>query len=248
MLAAFYVGVIVVWCSFNASLGPAAEKASWKERLSSVPDTLWPALIFIMIVGGLMFGIFTPTEAGSVGALGVLLLGLVKGDLPFNALIKSIRESLRAACMVIMLIIGSTILGHCLTVTDLPSMAATWAVSLPVHPHLVIIIIMLIYLLGGSFIDDLPFMILATPIFFPAIVKLGYDPLWIGIMVCITVMIGSVIPPVAMCVFIVKNITKIPLSVIYSGVYPFLAALILAVILLFLFPEISLFLPRILMG
>ena len=193
-------------------------------------------------------GVFTPTEAGSVGTLGVLILGLAKRDLPFKKLIKSIRESLRAACMVIMLIIGSTILGHCLTVTNLPSMAAAWAVSLPIHPHLVVIVILLIYLLGGSFIDDLPFMILATPIFFPAIIKLGYNPLWTGIMVCLTVMIGAVIPPVAMCVFIVKNITKIPMNVIYAGVYPFLVALILCVVLLFLFPEIALFSPRMLMG
>jgi TRAP-type C4-dicarboxylate transport system permease large subunit len=127
-------------------------------------------------------------------------------------------------------------------------MGATWAVSLPIHRSLVIIIIMLIYLLGGSFIDDLPFMILATPIFFPAIIKLGYNPLWTGIMVCLTVMIGSVIPPVAMCVFIVRNITKIPIGVIYSGVYPFLAALLLTMLLLFLFPEIALFLPRVLIG
>jgi TRAP-type C4-dicarboxylate transport system permease large subunit len=105
-------------------------------------------------------------------------------------------------------------------------------------------LIIFVYLIGGSFIDDLAFMILATPIFYPAILHLGYDPMWAGIMICITVMIGSVIPPVAMLVFIVKNITKIPLSVIYSGVYPFLVGLCVAAIILFIFPQIVLYLPN----
>lgn len=247
MLAILYVAVIIVWCKLNPSLGPVAEKASWKERISSLPNVLWPGLIFVVILGGLMLGVFTPTEAGSIGTLGVLFLCLMKRDLTFKTFIRSIRESLHAACMVIMLIVGSTILGHCLTVTDLPSMAATWAISLQIHRHLIIVTILLIYQLGGSIIDDLPFMILATPIFFPAMVKLGYDPLWIGILICTNLAIGAVIPPVAMCVFIVKNITKVPLGVIYSGVYPFLVALVLVVVLLFLFPDIALFLPRILM-
>jgi TRAP-type C4-dicarboxylate transport system permease large subunit len=149
--------------------------------------------------------------------------------------------------MVIMLIAGSTIFGHCLNVTNLPSMAAEWAVNLPTHRHIVFMLIMVVYLLGGSFIDDLAFMILATPIFFPAIVKLGYDPLWAGIMIAVTVMIGSVIPPVAMCVFIVKNITKVPMGVIYKGCYPFMAALVAIIALLFMFPQICLFVPNWLM-
>ena len=101
-------------------------------------------------------------------------------------------------------------------------------------------------LLGGSFIDDLAFMILATPIFYPAIQKLGYDPMWFGIMIGITVMVGVVIPPVAINVFVVKNITKTPFSVIYAGVYPFLLALVFAGILLFIFPQIALWLPNML--
>ena len=110
------------------------------------------------------------------------------------------------------------------------------------------IFIILIYLLGGSFIDDLAFMILATPIFYPAIIKLGYDPIWFGIMIGITVMIGVVIPPVAICVFVVKNITGESFTTIYSGVYPFLLSLAACALLLFLFPKIATFLPSLLMG
>jgi TRAP-type C4-dicarboxylate transport system permease large subunit len=110
------------------------------------------------------------------------------------------------------------------------------------------VLIILIYLIGGSFIDDLAFMILATPIFYPAVIKLGYDPIWFGIMIGITIMIGVIIPPVAICVFIVRNITGVPFEIIYKGVLPFLLALVAAAFLLFLFPQIALYLPNLFMG
>ena len=107
------------------------------------------------------------------------------------------------------------------------------------------VFIILIYLIGGSFIDDLAFMILATPIFYPAVLKLGFDPIWFGIMIGITLMIGVIIPPVAISVFIVKNITGEPFNLIYAGVTPFLLSLIACAVLLFFFPEIAMFLPNI---
>jgi TRAP-type C4-dicarboxylate transport system permease large subunit len=116
-------------------------------------------------------------------------------------------------------------------------------IQLHLHRDTTMIIIALIYLLGGSFIDDLAFMILATPIFYPVIIKLGFDPIWFGMIIGITVMIGVVIPPVAINVFVVKNITKVPFGVIYKGVYPFLISLVVCAFLLFLFPQIALFLP-----
>ncbi len=196
-----------------------------------------------MVIGGLMEGFFTPTEAGSVGTFAVLLLSILKRDLNFKGFATSIRESLRTACMVLMLIAGSTILGHFLAVTKIPMLAADWIIQLNMDRNFTMILIALIYLLGGSFIDDLAFMILATPVFYPVIIKLGYDPIWFGMIIGITVMIGVVIPPVAINVFVVKNITRVPFSVIYKGVYPFLISLVVCAFLLFLFPQIALFLP-----
>jgi TRAP-type C4-dicarboxylate transport system permease large subunit len=146
-----------------------------------------------------------------------------------------------------MLVAASAVLGHFITVTDIPSNVATWVGTLPLNRHIIMSIIFLIYLFGGSVIDDLAFMILATPIFFPAILKLGYDPIWACIMVSMTVCVGSVIPPVAMPVFVVKNITKVPMSVIYSGVYPFLVGLFVCIILMFIFPSLITYLPSVLM-
>jgi len=158
-----------------------------------------------------------------------------------------VGESLRTACMVLMLIAGSTVLGHFLAVTKIPMIAADWIIQLPFHKYTVMVLIAFIYLLGGSFIDDLAFMVLATPIFYPVIIKMGFDPIWFGMIIGITVMIGVVIPPVAINVFVVKNITKVPFGVIYKGVYPFLISLIVCAALLFLFPQLATFLPSVLM-
>jgi tripartite ATP-independent transporter DctM subunit len=247
LIAFFFVGVIFGWCKINPSLGPKSERYTWKERGKTLPEVIWPIVIFFVIIIGLMKGVFTPTEAGSIGAFAVLILCLLKRNITFMGYVKSVRESLRTACMVLLLIATSNILGHFIAVTNIPNYLGEVVLGLQMPRVLIMILCFLVYLLGGSFIDDMAFMILATPIFFPIMTKLGYDPLLVGIMVALTVCIGSVIPPVAICVFIVKNITKVPMGVIYAGVYPFLISLVLVVILAFLFPQIVLYLPNTLM-
>jgi C4-dicarboxylate transporter DctM subunit len=247
IIASFFILTIYGWCKINPLLGPKGERSTWRERIASLPEIGFVALIFLMMIVGLMKGFFTPTEAGSVGTGLVLLLSIARRDLDFKGFLKSVAESLRTACMVLILIAGSTILGHFLAVTKIPMIAADWVVGLPMNKYIIMVIISLIYQTGGSFIDDLAFMILATPIFYPVIIKLGFDPIWFGIIIAITVMIGVVIPPVAMNVFVVKNITKVPFNVIYKGVYPFLISLVMCAALLFVFPQIATFLPNVLM-
>jgi tripartite ATP-independent transporter DctM subunit len=238
---------IYVWCRINPALGPKGSRSSWKERLASLPELGWVLLVFLLIVGGLMKGFFTPTEAGSVGAAAVMLLAVAQRGLDWKKFLKSVSESLRTACMVLMLVAGSTLLGHFLAVSRIPMLASEWVVALPASRALIMVLICLIYLLGGSFLDDLAFMILATPIFFPAVVRMGFDPLWFGMIIAVTVMIGIVIPPVAMNVFIVKNMTRLPFGVIYRGVVPFLVGLIACAALLFVFPQVATWLPALLM-
>jgi C4-dicarboxylate transporter, DctM subunit len=247
LIAIFFVVVILGWCRIDPTLGPAGERFSWSARWKSVPEIIWPIVIFLIIIVGLMRGIFTPTEAGSIGAFAVLLLCLFKKNITFRGYTKSVTEALRTACMVLLLIATSNILGHFIAVTNIPNHLGDWVLGLQMPPSLIMIVCFFVYLIGGSFIDDLAFMILATPIFFPIMTKLGYDPLVVGIMIALTVCIGSVIPPVAICVFVVKNITKVPMGIIYRGVYPFLISLVLVVVLIFLFPQIVLFLPTALM-
>jgi C4-dicarboxylate transporter DctM subunit len=248
IIASFFVVVIFGWCKINPGVGPKGPAFSWKDRFRVIPEVGWVIIVFLVMVVGIMKGFFTPTEAGSVGTCIILVMTLIRRELNISLYIKSVIESIRTACMVLLLITSSTVLSHFIAVTKIPMVTADWIVALPVSPVIIVIIIVFIYLIGGSFIDDLAFMILATPIFFPAIIKLGFDPIWFSIVVAITLMIGMVLPPVAICVFVVKQITKVPMGIIYKGVYPFLISLVLGMVLVFVFPKIATWLPRALMG
>ena len=243
IISLFFIFVIYGWVKINPSVAKLAPRSTWAERIKSAPDFFWVGVIFFVVIGGMMEGWFSPTEAGSIGTAAVLILAFTRG-FPFGKLVKAFEESLRTACMVLLLIAGSQVFGHFLAVTSIPFITADWVAGLHMNRNLVMVLIILIYLLGGSFIDDLAFMILATPIFFPAVLKLGFDPIWFGIIIAVTLMIGVIIPPVAIAVFIVKNITGEPFNVIYAGVYPFLLALVACAALLFAFPQIALWLPN----
>ncbi len=244
LIAFMFLLTIVGWCGINPSLGPKGPASTWGERIRSIPQIFGPLVIFVVTIGGLLAGFFTPTEAGSVGAIAVLLLTLLKRDLDYKGFLKSVRESLRMGCMVLMLIGGSAVLGHFVVISKIPGVVAEWTLGLAVPPYLVIVLIILIYLLGGSFIDDVAFMILATPIFFPVALKLGYDPIWFSIVIGVTLMIGVITPPIAVAAFIVKNITRESIGLVYKGVLPFLISLVLCLVLLFVFPDLATYLPK----
>ncbi|MBI5442393.1 MAG: TRAP transporter large permease [Deltaproteobacteria bacterium] len=247
LCALFFAVIVIAWALINPSMAPRGPVVDWKERLRGMSTVVWPLAVFCLTVGGLMAGYFTPTEAGTVGAVAVVALTMLKRDLDFKAYGQSLLQSLRMSAMVIMLLAGSAVFGHFLTVTRIPANLAEWVSTLPVHPLVVLTGIIIMYLVGGSFMDDAAFMILATPIFFPVALKLGFDPLWFCIVIGVTLMIGVIIPPVAASVFIVKGITGERLSVVYAGVTPFLIGLFVCMIALFLFPGMATWLPSILM-
>jgi C4-dicarboxylate transporter, DctM subunit len=246
-IAVTFLLTIYVWARMNPQLAPEGERSTWKQRILAVPEVLIVLAIFVLMIAGLMKGFFTPTEAGSVGTAAVALLVILRRQLKFKGYVKAVGDSMRTACMMLFLIGGSAVMGHFIAITTIPQLIAEWVTALPLSKNLIMVIICLIYILGGSFIDDLAFMILATPIFYPAVLKMGFDPIWFGIMIGVTQMIGVVIPPVAINVFIVTNLTKTPMSVVYSGVYPFLAGIVLFGALLFVFPQLATFLPGYLM-
>ena len=247
LIALSFLMTILVWCKLKPEMGPKGERSTWKQRVEGIPSIMLIGLIFVLVVGGLMEGYFTPTEAGSVGTFAVLLLAVFKRDITFGGFITSVLDSVKSACMVLILIAGATILGHFFVATEVPFVVADWLGGLSFSRELIMVLIMVIYLIGGSFIDDIAFVILVTPIFLPVVQKLGYDPVWFGIMVMVVLMIGIVIPPLAINVFIVSSITKVPLWTVYKGVYPYLFGLAICGVVLLLFPQISLWLPNLLM-
>jgi C4-dicarboxylate transporter, DctM subunit len=240
--------VIAGWVTLQPAVAPRAERSTWKERIAAIPDALIIFVIFGIVIGGMITGFFSPTEAGTIGTVAVFLLALVRKEINSKMLVASFRGSLRTSIMTLMLIAGSSIFGHFLAITEIPMIAANWTAALPIPKFLIIVVIIAVYLIGGSIMDDLAFMVLATPIFFPTVVNLGYDPIWFGILICMTLMIGGIIPPVAIYVFILGNITGLPFKTIYKGVVPFLSALVVALAIMFIFPNFAIWLPNQLMG
>jgi C4-dicarboxylate transporter DctM subunit len=247
LIALSFAVTLLGWCKINPKIGPKGEKSTWRERFHSLPSVAWVIIIFVIVVGGLMMGFFTPTEAGSVGAFAVLALSVAKRDINLKGLIKSMMDSLNLGCMVLMLILGATVLGHFFAVTKIPLIVGNWLGGLPVDRSIIIIIIIFVYLIGGSFIEDLAFFVLATPIFIPLVLKLGYDPVWFGVIVCVTSMIGIILPPMAINVFVVAGIAKVPLGTVYKGTYPYLVGMSIILLILLYVPQLSLWLPNLLM-
>jgi tripartite ATP-independent transporter DctM subunit len=190
-----------------------------------------------------MKGFFTPTEAGSVGSFAVLALTAAKRDMTPRRFAKALLDALRIACMVITLIAGATIMGHFFVITRIPSRVADWLGALSLPPFVVMLAIIAVYLVGGSFIEDLAFLILATPIFLPVVLKMGYDPVWFGVIVSVVTMIGIILPPVAINAFVVSGVTGTPVGTVYRGIYPYIGGMALMLLVLLLFPAISLWLP-----
>jgi C4-dicarboxylate transporter, DctM subunit len=248
MISLFFMVVIAGWVTWKPEVAPRSEGATWRERMAAIPDGLVILVIFGIVIGGMITGFFSPTESGTIGTIAVFLLALVRREINSRMLVASFRGSLRTSIMTLMLIAGSSIFGHFLAITEIPMITANWTASLPVPKFLIMVVIIAVYLIGGSIMDDLAFMVLATPIFFPTVVNLGYDPIWFGILICMTLMIGGIIPPIAIYVFILGNITGLPFKTIYKGVVPFLGALIVALAIMFVFPNFATWLPNLLMG
>jgi tripartite ATP-independent transporter DctM subunit len=249
LLMFLYMGVIYLLTSRNPSLGPTGAKASWKERISALRGGLWEALlVFLLSIGGLFAGWFTPTEAGAVGAGGVLLVSFIEKRINWEKLKMSLVDTTRTTAMIMLMLAGAVIFGRFMAISRVPFELANWVAGLPLPPFAIMGMVLFIYLILGCFIDALALVLLTIPIFYPVVVgTLGYDPIWFGVIVVLVVAMGVITPPVGMNVYIIKGVAPdIPLETIFKGIWPFLGALILCIILLMIFPGIATFLPNLL--
>ena len=249
LVTLLFIGAIFITCLMDKNAGPAGEKFSWAERFKGLLGLGETLIIFALVVGGIFYGLFTPTEAASVGAFGVLIIAVLRRRLTWKGFVKSLMETLTTSCMILMLITGAVIFGKFLAVTRIPFEIASWVSELNMAPPLVIAVIIFIYLLGGCFMDALAFVTLTVPIFFPVVMELGYDPIWFGIIIVMVTEMGVITPPVGINVYVVYGVAQnvlshnVALEKIFKGIIPFLIALIVGIIILIAFPWIILFLP-----
>lgn len=245
LLGLLFVITIVILCRVYPEYGPAGPKAGIRERLVSLTGVIEALTIFVLVIGGLYTGLFTPTEAGAVGVFFALLVILITGRITWKGFLDSIRDTLKISSMVFFLVTGAIIFGRFLAVTRLPYVVAEFAASLPVSPYLILAVILIIYLVGGCFIDSLGFLVLTIPIFFPVGTALGFDPVWYAIILTMVTTLGAVTPPVGVNIYVVKALAPdIELGTIFKSISYFLAACLLAIIILIIFPQIVLLIPN----
>ena len=248
LLTALFLGAISITCRRHPDYGPPAEHFSWAERIRSLTGLGDTLIVFAVVLVGLFKGWFTPTEAAAVGAFSVLVLGLFRRQLNFKLIMKSLEETLRTSCMILFLVAGAVVFGKFLAVTRIPFTTASYIGGLDIPALAVMGLIVLIYFLGGCFMDSLAMVMLTVPVFFPVVMDLGYDPIWFGVIIVLVTEMGVITPPVGINVYVVYGVTtamkqNISLESIFRGIYPFLIATIVGVAILCVFPQIVTFLP-----
>ena len=244
LLAMLFVLTIYIWVSIKPETAPLIEKQSFRKRILSLAGLTEVIILFVLVMGGLFLGIFTPTEAGAVGAFGGLVIPLIRRQLSWQGFLMALYSSTRTTCMILMIVSGATVFGHFLAVTTIPITLSAWVVGLPFPAWGTMIVVMFFFLIGGCFMDALGMILLTIPIFFPVAVALGYDPIWFGVVIVLVTELGVITPPVGINVYVVSGIARnVPLETIFKGTLPFVLALLAYVIIMVFFPQIALFLP-----
>jgi C4-dicarboxylate transporter DctM subunit len=244
ILSIFFAATVSLLCWRNPAIGPPGVPTSWMEKLRATTGIMPAFILFLLAIGGLFLGWFSPTQAGAIGAGGALLIGLARRQLSWRTFFEAGKEGLRTSCMVIFIITGAVIFGHFMAVSTIPFVLAEWLGGLPIHPMAVMVVIVFIYFIGGFFMDAMGLIVVTIPIFFPIVEKLGFDPIWFGVIIVLVTEMGVITPPVGVNVFVIKGIAPdVPLEHIFKGIFPFLAALIIVTVILMFFPQIATFLP-----
>jgi C4-dicarboxylate transporter DctM subunit len=239
----FYVVTILLLCKLTPSLGPPGPKAGFKEKIMSLKNTWHMIILFLLVIGGIYVGIFTPTEAGAVGAFGALIIAAASRRLTRQNFLDSIMDTGLTTAMVLFMMIGAYTFIRFLAVSQLPFALGEFVAGLAMPKYTIIAAIIIFYIIVGMFLDIFSSIILTLPIIYPVIVAMGFDPIWLGVIIVRVMEIGLITPPVGMNVFVLSGATDVPLSVIFRGVVPFIIADALHVTLLVAFPAISLFIP-----
>jgi tripartite ATP-independent transporter DctM subunit len=240
-----FLFLVAIWIivARRPEAGPPGPRTSLREKVVSLKGTWHTMLLFVLIIGGIYTGIFTPTEAGAVGAFGAIVISAATRRLTLKSFVDSVAEATRVSAMIVLLIVGAFILMKFLAVSKFPFALANFINDLALPRFGVFAAILILYILLGMFLDVFAAVVLTIPVIFPVVIGLGFDPIWFGVIIVLILEMGLITPPVGMNVFALAGVTGIPLDVIFRGVLPFVLAMIVCVVLLVFFPQIALFIP-----
>jgi C4-dicarboxylate transporter, DctM subunit len=244
LLSFLFILVIIIWTRINPRSGPAGPRVPFKEKVFSLKNTWATVVLFVLVLGGIYKGIFTPTEAGAIGAFGAIIITLISRRLRGKNLINSILETATTTAIILIIMAGAYIFMKFLTVSKLPFEMANFIKGLGLSTYIVWAVIIVIYLILGMFLDIMSAMVLTVPLIYPVILAMGFDPIWFGVQVVLLMEMGLITPPVGMNVFIMSSVTDVKMGTIFKGVWPFVCAMMACIIILTIFPDIALFIPR----
>jgi tripartite ATP-independent transporter DctM subunit len=240
-----FCAVIAVKCHLNPALGPKAPPISWTERITSLLGTLEMLVLFALVIGGIYFGWFSPTQGAAIGAAGCVILTLIRGECSWAMLCRAAQETLQTSCMVLFIVACATVFGKFLTDSRIPMDIAHWLASLQVHAYVIMFMILVFYLVAGCFVDSLALILLTVPILHPIVRDLGFDIIQFGVIIVLIPQMAVIAPPVGINVYIVGGMDRsTPLNTIFRGALPFLLALFAAFLLILFFPGIATWLPN----
>jgi len=244
LAASMYICTVVIIGLVKPDFLPRTPVHDWKERLDGLRNIWAMLLLFVFVISGLYGGLFTPTEAGGMGAGGAFLIGVLRGRLDGKEIRRSLLQATRTAAAVFTVLIGALLFGYFLTVTQTPQKVTEFLTGLGVGRYGVLALIMLMYLVLGCLMDSLAMVILTVPIIFPVVTHLGFDPIWFGVIIVMTVELGLIHPPVGMIVFVIKSVVQdVSFTTIFKGVLPFIITDLIRLLILISFPIIALWLP-----
>jgi len=250
LLALAYGITIYIWVKVNPAMAPAEPApVTWKERFAAIAGVWEPLLLFSIVMGGIYLGFFTPTEAGAVGATALFIVAILKKTLTWKNLIEALFESIRISVMVLFLVAGANVFSYFLALSTIPMQVSGWVAGLDVSPYVIHVVILLIYLLLGCFLDSISMMVLTLPVIFPVIIALHFDPIWFGVVAVLMMEAGLITPPMGLNIFTVAGVAPdVKVHTIFKGVMPFILSIFVVVTAITCFPQLALMLPKMMLN
>ncbi len=244
ILAAIFIITVYVLCRMNSKLAPVGEQTSWRQKLMGLTGVLEMVALFGLVIGGLFAGFFSPTQAGAAGTAGAIAIGLIRRQLSWRLFWAATKDTLNITAMIMVIVAGAIVFGHFMAVTKMPFVVSDFVGNLPIPAMAVMGLIIVMYIIAGCFMDSLALIMLTVPILFPLVTKLGFDPIWFGVIIVLVTDIGVITPTVGINVFIIKGVApEVPLGKIFKGTVPFLIGMVVVTALVLVFPSLATWLP-----